>query len=523
MKRQPSKENMKRLITLAILSGALCLAPAPSAGVPHEKKLVARLTPDETKEYRGLQYILGDERKMEYLSLGTPRERTEWLEKFWLEVDPTPTTKENEARAEHEWRVETARQLFGTEKRQGWDDRIEIFIRFGPPSLRTSEMADVTTTGLTSPKEYWYYDALHMSVTFTDTNLQGRFTYAVPQKAARIPGPPEKSVTRLDRQSPRPFTPPNIDYIAVQRTRLAFEKHTPYQLLALDSARTAGAENNFSACLENFASIYRCDTDWLPLPLYFDVASFRGGDWSDRVDVSFEMPAKALTIGKKDGKFSADAELRVLVRDENMREVASDSVDLAVSGDALANAPLLPAQIVLALEPGRYNVGIEARDRGSNRRAAFRTKVDVPAYTGSPSISDIQFASSIEETEANRRFVKGNLQVVPHPLRAYRIPDPIMFYFEIYGLGADEDGVASYKVEYKIIPLEKRRWGPVLKGVPLSISSAFETNGYGRMQPQRLSIATDELWQGPFRLDVTVTDLGSRRTARQSAIFSIVE
>ena len=63
---------------------------------------------------------------------------------------------------------------------------------------------------------------------------------------------------------------------------------------------------------------------------------------------------------------------------------------------------------------------------------------------------------------------------------------------------------------------------PVLQDVP-AISSAFETSGYGRMQPQRLSIATDELWEGPFRLDVTVTDRRTFRTATRSAQFSILK
>jgi GWxTD domain-containing protein len=511
------------LVRLSILSGALFLAPARAEGFPGEKKLVARLTPGEIREYYGLQYIIGDAKRMEYLSLRTPRERTQWLEKFWIEVDPTPTTEENEARSEHEQRVETARELFGWKKPPGWDGRGEIYIRFGPPSLRTSDRGDVNTTGLVSPTEDWYYDALHMSVTFTDTNLMGNFTYAIPQKAVKIPGPPERSVTRANRQSARPFTPPNIDYIAHARTRMAFEKHTLYRIWELEGMQASRAKENFAIYAEEYAAIYPCDTEWQPLPLYFDIASFRGGDWSDRVDVSFEIPAKSLMIGKEDTKRSAGVELRVLVRDEKMQKMALDSVDLAVSGDALANAPLLPAQIVLALEPGRYVVAIEARDKSSNRRAAFRTKVDCPAYTGSPSISDIQFASSIEETEANRRFVKGNLQVVPHPLRAYRIPHPVIFYFEIYGLGTDEEGIASYKVEYRIVPLEKRRWGPVLKEIPLTISSAFETGGYGRTQPQRLSIATDELWEGPFSLDVTVTDLRTLRTAAQSATFTIVE
>ncbi len=510
------------LVCLAILSGALLLTPSRAKGIPGEKKLVARLTPDEIREYYGLQYLLGDSRKKEYLSLRTPRERTQWLDNFWIEADPTPTTDKNEARSEHEQRIEKARELFGMKKAPGWDGRGEIFIRFGPPSFRTSDRGDVNTTGLISPTEYWYYDALHMSVTFTDINLKGRFTYAIPHKLMKPPGPPRIPIpgSTFNRG---PFEPSTPDYIAGEDNRLEFNKHLPDRIWELEGMQASRAKENFTTYADEYAAIYTCDTEWQPLPLYFDIASFRGGDWSDRVDVSFEIPAKALKIERKNGKLSADVELRVLVRDENMQKVASDSIDLAASGDALANAPLLPAQIVLALEPGRYDVGIEARDKGSNRRAAFRTKVDVPAYTGSPSISDIQFASSIEETEEDRRFVKGNLQVVPHPLRAYRIPHPVIFYFEIYGLGTDEEGIASYKIEYRIVPLEKRRWGPVLKEIPMTISSAFETGGYGRTQPQRLSIATDELWQGPFRLNVTVTDLRTLRTAEQSATFTIVE
>ena len=103
---------------------------------------------------------------------------------------PDATTEVNEARMEHTQRVAAARQLFGRADPPGWDARGEILIRFGPPSFRTSIMGDVTSLGLELPQEYWYYDALNMSVTFTDINLMGRFTYATPERCLRAPGPP---------------------------------------------------------------------------------------------------------------------------------------------------------------------------------------------------------------------------------------------------------------------------------------------------------------------------------------------
>ena len=149
--------------------------------------------------------------------------------------------------------------------------------------------------------------------------------------------------------------------------------------------------------------------------------------------------------------------------------------------------------------------------------------MELTPFTASPSISDIQFASSIKETEANQRFVKGTLQVVPHPIHAYRLPFPISLYFEIYGLDTDAQGIAYYRVEYKIVPLEKRRKGPVVKEVPSAISSSFETSGYGATQPQHISVAPENLWEGPFRFTVTVTDRRSFRSATKSEDFSILK
>ncbi len=112
---------------------------------------------------------------------------------------------------------------------------------------------------------------------------------------------------------------------------------------------------------------------------------------------------------------------------------------------------------------------------------------------------------------------------VPHPLHAYRKPHPLTFYFEIYGLDTDREGMAFYSVEYSITPVEKRRWGPVLKEITTAVSSKFQTAGYGSTQVQRLEIATDALWEGAFKLNVTVTDRRSYEVARKSTRFSILD
>ncbi|MCK4236203.1 MAG: hypothetical protein KAX38_03725, partial [Candidatus Krumholzibacteria bacterium] len=147
----------------------------------------------------------------------------------------------------------------------------------------------------------------------------------------------------------------------------------------------------------------------------------------------------------------------------------------------------------------------------------------LPSLNESPAISDIQFASSIEETEENLKFVKGNLQVVPYPLHIYRIPFPLLLYFEIYGLDTDNKGLAFYTVEYSIVPLKKRRKGPVLEDIPPAIISRFEATSYGPRQAQRISIATENLWEGPFKLIVSVMDRRTLKESKKTANFSILD
>ena len=517
-------------LILAILGGILFTSTATLHAFPGEKRLVAKLPAGELREYYGLQYIMSDTQKMEYLSLAAASERALWLERFWIGVDPTPTTEVNEARKEHTQRVAAARQLFGRTDPPGWDGRGEILIRFGAPSLRTSIMGDVTSVGLELPQEVWYYDVLNMSVTFTDINLMGRFTYATQERRLRTPGPPERYASNTSTERGRgPYTPREPDYIADELFRIESSMMQPNRIWELEGLKASRAADNFSVYMGTYAALYSSDIQWAPLPCSYDIVSFQGGNEIDRTEVSFEVPPETRTPARRGAARGAargaKVDLGVLVRDDSLREVASgeDSIEIAAPAGARTEPDLVPGQIVLALRPGHYHVGIEARERNSNRRAVIKTEVDVPAYAASPCISDIQFAADIRETEETRRFQKGTLQVVPHPLHAYRIPAPIVFYFEIYGLDTDEEGKAFYRVEYRIIPLEKKRWGPVLQKAPANVGSALETSGYGSTQPQRLSIATNELWEGPFRLDVTVTDRRTFKTAVQSAKFSIIK
>jgi len=543
--------NVFTLLSAIAVAFLLLVVPAPARGMkdsfPGEIALLKKLASEERYSYFAAQYFMNKYQRKAYLSLPTAERRAEWFERFWIGIDPTPATPENERKEEHEKRAALARKLFGMSKAPGWDRRGETLIRYGLPGNRTQTWGTVSFSGLSAPGEIWYYESLDMLVQFRNVNLKGEYIfYNDPVgRSSRRELERNQNVSALMKygvltemfptqfMSPDEvkdlvdFNPDEIDYTASVDTRM----YTLQDRIAkIEAEKVFEAINNFFAALDERPTIYSFELNQKLLPLYFDVASFRGGERTLRAEISFEVPTSELQFVRKEGAVAADVEFKIVVRDVDMKEVASavDTIRPTVTGDWLADkgprpASLVPAQIVLALEPGYYRIGIEARDRISRRRAAYLTNVELAPYAASPAVSDIQFASSIRETEANQDFVKGNLQVVPHPSHAYRKPNPLWMYFEIYGLDTDPEGLAYYRVEYRIVPLEKRRRGPVLEETSAAITSSFETSGYGATQPQRLSVATENLWEGRFRFIVTVTDRRSFRTATKWEDFSIVK
>jgi len=538
--------NASHISAVIVAALFLLTAPAPARAMRDsfagETGLIKRLSGEERIAYFGVLYLMNPHQRKAYLSLSTPGRRADWLERFWIDLDPTPATTENERKIEHAKRVALARRLFGMKKAPGWDKRGETIIRYGLPTDRTQTWGTVGFYGMTAPGEIWYYRSFDMIVQFRNLNLKGEFFFASDPvgRSSRRELDRLKNITDVMKygvmqevypiqyMSPDEvkdivdFNPDEIDYVADPETRMITLKD---RIAQIEQEKLQRSINNFYTYLEERPTVYSFEIDQNPLPLYFDITSFRGGERTLRTEINFEVPASELQFVHKGGVLTAEAEFKVLVRDINMNEVASgiDVVKPTMTGETIAGPNLVPGQVILALEPGYYRIGLEAQDRISKRRAEYRTNVELAPYIASPAISDIQFASSIKETEENCRFVKGNLQIIPHPVHAYRLPFPLSLYFEVYGLDVDQEGLAYYRVEYRIIPREKRRKGPILIEVPSVISSSFETSGYGSTQPQRISVAPENLWEGSFRFIVTVTDRRTFRTATKSEDFSILK
>ncbi len=100
-----------------------------------EEELFSQLDRYEKRRYEGLRYLMNNYQKLYYLKTPTRKERDDWIARFWKLNDPTPATRKNERRIEHEQRVKDAREQYPKEGFPGWDHRGETYIRFGKPAV----------------------------------------------------------------------------------------------------------------------------------------------------------------------------------------------------------------------------------------------------------------------------------------------------------------------------------------------------------------------------------------------------
>jgi GWxTD domain-containing protein len=527
--------------TPIILISFLIALPVFAEDFKGENDLLRPLVSDERLTYFGLRYSLTDHEKRDLLMQPDSISRAAWIERWWAYNDPTPATEQNERRIEHDLRVKLARGQFGMKKAPGWDKRGECLIRWGWPGVRSSFPANIGFYRMLPPGEMWYYYRLDMTILFHDFNLNGIHIFAIEPQAMSARETLDKymAIAEYSKLMPgeetsydqgtalmalRNFNPDNIDYIASPDIRAQLATSTFEDIVRQEDLLES--KNNFYKYMEETPVIYSFEMEEDLLPVAFDVTSFSAGKGKIRTEVNFEIPTRELRFERKDGLLRSEVELKVMVRDLDMNVVAeaSEMTGVAQEGGQTFEGPAyIPGQVAVTLDPGYYRIGIEAHDVKGKRMGVYRANVELPSMDGGLALSDVLFASTITEVTEAVRYQKGNLQVVPHPLHAYRIPYPLRFYFEVYGLETDEEGFALYEVQYRVVPVSKKKTGLTLEQVETAVESRFEASGFGATQAQRLEIATENLWEGSFRLIVTVMDRRTRESVEKIANFSILE
>ncbi len=519
------------LILLVTASLAWCRSGlAEEDRIPFdEKELYEHLDRYESNQYCGLRYVLNDHQKMDYLTTPTRKERDEWLIKFWKMNDPTPTTRKNERRLEHEQRVDSALERFYSPEFPGWDCRGEILIRFGEPDM-IQEVSDKVMSSAENPKEefdfnmpgeLWHYYSLNMVVPFEEATLNGEHIYYLDLATIE-----DREMTEFTRRFTKNGGGPAMYQVSEGHSRLTESRtYSSSNLFRMNFASTPELLNFYSN-LENNRYAHSVDIKCDPLDCYFDITSFDGGNGKLRTEVNFEIHAEDLSYKITDTGFKTDFEVRVKVFDMDMKEIVSGEDSIEIELPILPQPDshwLLPAQCILTLDPGYYRFGLEISDLRNHKHGSVLVSRYIAPMGDTLSVSDIQLASTINPSWNRTIFIKGHLHIVPHPIHAYKRPDPVKFYFEIYGLLVDQDDIGIFEVEYEVEPKDKRRKGPVFQNIAPIVSSTIESSGFGSTQQVYLEIDSRNLWESNFRLRVRVMDRRTRKSIETMTSFSILD
>jgi GWxTD domain-containing protein len=126
---------------------------------------------DPRTALEALRYVATDQEIREMDRLRTPEERTAYWEEFWRRRDPSPETRDNEARDEFYKRVQYANQHFGAGL-PGWKtDMGHVYIRFGQPDEVVRKPFQLEG----HPEEIWYYYRDRLTFFFVDHDEFGRY------------------------------------------------------------------------------------------------------------------------------------------------------------------------------------------------------------------------------------------------------------------------------------------------------------------------------------------------------------
>jgi GWxTD domain-containing protein len=482
------------------------------------------LPPDLMHEVAGMQYVLRPEELAQLLRDSNPDRCRAWINDWWAERDPIPTDGINQARDEHDQRVLTAQAKFGRGTWPGWDDRGEVWIRYGEPAMRMPSGADVVPPGILVPaEEMWYYPQFDVYARFNDTGTYGFVQY---QETVELPAGERNGADRRTLASVK-MVDLSMDFMDVD-SPLPQTLGAPVPLSDGDFDRFLDRVHGYYDLVDKMPAVYPFDFPSMHIPAFVAVNTFRGGDGVDRVDVSTEF---ASTVRPQKAESNQrEFVTRAVFWDYGGAEVGryarEDSIRTrAFAGDSLAT---VLNQITITLPPATYRIAVTVEEKGSGRFACARREVECDDLDGGIAMSDLELARTIGTAREESPFNRGPLEVVPRPSGRYRAGEPVPLYFEVYHIGVDGAGARGYTVEYSVRskPGPRSTWSKLLfrsNEGRVQVRSSFASAATGPDDAVHISAITRNLEPGDYVLEVAVTDHASSHRVTRATTFRLLK
>ena len=181
----------------------------------------------------------------------------------------------------------------------------------------------------------------------------------------------------------------------------------------------------------------------IPLPgitLLAHAAAFRGQKPTASVAVSVEVQGADLQFVSREGKFVDDLEVSVVAIDDAGKIRGGDrsvlNLGLKPETRQRVAASGIRTQTRLALEPGRYQLRVAARETGAGRIGTINYDLDVPDFSKAPiSMSGVMLTAASAQQLMTAKVDQDLAQVLPAPATAARefpVGDTLAVFAEVY-------------------------------------------------------------------------------------------
>jgi GWxTD domain-containing protein len=431
---------------------------------------IGELDPEARFYFGDISPVASERDTVALRRLPTPAARAAFVERFWKSLDPDLGTEVNEARTEYWARAAQAYFLYYDRRRKQWDERGEVYVRYGPPEHAVYEpVVKPHMEGIRGLRLFpyntlvWSYPSLGLTVAMTDRTLNGYYSLPPSLYFDMDPRPSPDSLARLQAR-----------WLASSDGRGLFPRLPP-------RARE--------------------------LPLAAGLARFRAGDGGrGHVVIAVESPGRPADSLWCEG----------VVLDSALNEVQRSRRLLGAS--ACDPVGVRSSEFTFDLEPGRYLLGLSLRD-GSGGRAAWRSPLTVFAPPGQLEMSDLELTCGAPPVPGDPQF-----RVSPNPGARVAADQPVGVYFEAYGLVPGPDGLARYTIEYTVRSGERdeRPWiSRVLSRRPSipALSAMRSDQQRGELRRQFVSIPVQALPPGRYRLEIRLKDEVAQSETRREVRF----
>lgn len=425
----------------------------------------------ERKVFDSVDPILSLKEQKEYRQ---SENKSEFIKSFWKKRDPLFLTEYNERILEHYSRIAYVNLRFGV-PRLGIDgyetDRGQIYIRYGEPKIKRKIRPEIENGIFYPITDVWIYD--NFQFVFEDVYSSDNYTFS-----DAMPG-----ASRIGSRYPGSYT---------------------WQAIEL--------RNKMPEIYE-----YKIKGRRFELPHLW--ANFRSNNDKNLVKIAYGIPSAMLESSPviQKGLFLFDDKWN-----EVKRIVGLGLYPQRMNIEGKAELPLISFQEGtlyvderdVQIKPGSYHLAIEVRDTISGNLGIVRENMLIEPYDSIDlQLSDILLVLKVVLTGDSTATVMS-------PTLTYLKSQPINIYYEIYNLHKNQIGKTNYQVNYSIYrePTNNKGLAKLTKtldkllGITKKhavVTLSFRGSGTVTQKPQNLTIDMADIYEGEYKLIITLTDLNS--------------